>query len=156
MNPAIFRKGDAPSVLVVDKSWDDIIDKPDFFDELAERIVKMADAAGSIGLMKKATTFSKFKEAINTVLMDSLLATVEQEGTNPVRKDGSVLVDAFWDEIIKPNDVLDKLQVAITRAYEMKLRIEESSPLKSSDTLMKSKDTFNETVLKPLLGYKED
>ena len=47
MDPAIFRKGDATSVLVVDKSWNDIIDKPDFFDEKkVEEIVDAAEEAG--------------------------------------------------------------------------------------------------------------
>ena len=156
MDPAIFRKGDASSVLVVDKSWNDIIDKPDFFDELAERIVKMSDAADSIGVMTKATTLRQFKEAINSVLMEPLLATVEHDGHNVIKKTGSVLVDAFWDEIIKPDDVWKKLKDAVAKAYDMKLRIGENSPLTNADTLMKSKDTFNNTVMKPLLGINED
>ena len=156
MDPAIFRKGDASSVLVVDKSWNNIIDKPDFFDELAERIVKMSDAADSIGIMTKATTLRQFKDAINAVLMEPLLATVEHDGHNVVRKQGSVLVDAFWDEIIKPDDVWEKLKAAIEKAYDMKVRIGECKPLKDSDTLMRSKETFNDAVMKPLLGINED
>lgn len=156
MDPAIFRKGDAPSVLVVDKSWNDIIDKPDFFDELAERIVKMSDAAESIGQMIKSTTFMQFKRAINAVLMEPLLASVEHDGHNVDRKTGSVLADAFWDEIKKPDDVWEKLQAALAKAYEMKLRIAENRPLTESDTLMQSKNVFNDTIMKPLLGIEGD
>ena len=164
MDPAIFRKGNASSVLVVDKSWDDIIDKPDFFDELAERIVKMTDNAESIGLMLKSTPFGpaknknviNLKDAINKVLMEPLLASVEQDNVNVVKKDGSILVDALWDEIILPDLVWKKLYAALEKAYSMKLRIGESEPLTSADTLMDTKNTFNDTVLKPLLGINDD
>lgn len=156
MDPAIFRKGDASSVLVVDKSWNDIIDKPDFFDELAERIVKMSDAAKSIGLMLNSTTFRQFKEAINEILMNPLLSSVEHDGNNVVQKPGTVLADAFWDEIEKPDDVWAKLRDAIAKAYGMKEKIAERSPLTRSDTLLQAKTTFNDTIVKPLLGINDD
>ena len=164
MDSAIFRKGDASSVLVVDKTWRDIIDKPDFFDELAERIVMMSDAAESVGLMLKSTPFgpdenspkTNLKGAINQVLMAPLLDPVENDGANIVRKDGSVLIDALWDEILISDTVWTELRAALAKAYDMKLRIGENNPLTSSDTLMDTKDTFNNTVLKPLLGINED
>lgn len=156
MNPAIFRKGDAPSVLVIDKSWNDIIDKPDFFDELAERIVKMSDAAESIGLMLKSTTFHQFKEAINAILMNPLLSSVEHDGNNVVQKPGTVLADAFWDEIEKPDAVWAKLRDAIAKAYGMKEKIAERSPLTGADILLQAKTTFNDTIVKPLLGINDD
>lgn len=156
MDPAIFRKGDASSVLVVDKSWNDIIDKPDFFNELAKRIVLMAQAANTIGQITKTTTLRQFKDAINAVLMTPLLETFDNSDHNPTRKPGSVLVDAFWDEIIKPDKDWEELKSAIEKAYDMKLRIGEHSPLTNADTLMRSKETFNDTVMKPLLGINED
>lgn len=156
MDPAIFRKGDASSVLVIDKSWNDIIDKPDFFDELAERIVKMSDAAESIGIMLKSTAFKQFKEAINEILMNPLLSSVEHDGHNVVQKPGTVLADALWDEIEKPDAVWAKLRDAIAKAYGMKEKIDERSPLTSSDTLLQAKTTFNDTIVKPLLGINDD
>ena len=156
MDPAIFRKGDASSVLVVDKTWNDVIDKPDFFDELAERIVKMSDNAKDFGLRLKSTTFGRFKEAINSVLMDPLLEPLDHESHDVVRTPGSVLVDAFWDEIIKPDGMWEKLKGAIEKAYMMKEKIAERLPLNASSTLQETKDTFNDTVMKPLLGINED
>lgn len=156
MDPAIFRKGDASSVLVVDKTWNDIIDKPDFFDELAERIVMMSDAAADVGLMLKSTTFIKFKAAINKILAEPLLAEVSSGGANVVKKPDSVLVDALWDEIVVPDAVWGKLRSAIEKAYDMKSRIDENRPFANSDTLIQTTEKFNETVVKPLLGINED
>lgn len=156
MDPNVFRKGDATSVLVVDKSWRDIIDKPDFFDELSRRIVEMSHAASSIGLLKKATTLRQFKNAINTILMDPLLREYSDSSDNNVQKNGSVLVDAFWDEIIKPDDIWEDLKESLEKAYAMKLKIEDSYPLSDSSTMQESKDMMNEAVVKPLLGINED
>ena len=156
MDPNVFRKGDASSVLVVDKSWKDIIDKPDFLDELSKRILLMSHAAEAFGQVTKATTFQQFKNAVNSVLMDPLIETVDTDEQNVVRKHGSVLVDAYWDEIIKTDDDWKELKSAVERAYIMKVKIGEHNPLTSSDTLMKSKETFNDTVMKPLLGINED
>lgn len=156
MDPAIFRKGDASSVLVVDKSWNDIIDKPDFFDELAERIVLMTDRAESIGMMLKSSPLKDLKNAINLVLMDSLIEDVGHGAPDVKRKEGSVLVDALWDEIQISDADWKRLYTAIEKAVAMKDRTTENYPFTSSDTLMSTKDKFNDTVLKPLLGINED
>lgn len=152
MNPAIFRKTDAPSILVVDKSWEQVLDKPDFFNELAERIVDMTTAANEIGELTGRTTLRGVKEAINEILMKPLTKMTEHESINVERQEGSVLVDAQWDEIIKSDEMWEKLKPAIEKAYEMKKRIEEASPLTNKTTLQQTKDVLNTAVIKPLTG----
>ena len=153
MNPAIFRKGDASSVLVVDKTWEDIIDKPDFFDSLAQIIVSMTDAA--VEEVDKKTTLRNFKEAINRILIrplsDTPAATI-----SPMKKEGTILVDAFWDEIRKSSDKWEKLHAALEKAWLMKQKIDLGTPLTVSDTLQESKNNFNEAIVKPLLGINDD
>ena len=158
MDPNIFRKGDAPSCLVVDKTWDDIIDKPDFFDELANRILEMTSQAESLQpqFNPKTATFWQLKDAINKVLMVPLTDRNTHQSVQKKRTEGSVLVDAFWDEIIVTDNDWEKLKSAIAKAYDMRLRIEEHNPLTESDTLKKTKDVFNETTIMPLLGINLD
>lgn len=152
MNPAIFRKTDSPSILVVEKSWEQVLDKPDFFNELAERIVDMTTAANEIGELTGRTLLSGVKEAINEILMKPLTKMTEHESYNVKRQEGSVLVDAQWDEIIKSDEMWEKLKPAIEKAYEMKKRIEESSPLTNKSNLQQTKDVLNTAVIKPLIG----
>lgn len=169
MDAAIFRKGDAPSVLVVDKSWNDIIDKPDFFDELAERIVMMEDAATEIGLMQKSTPFgglapnmqeellkTSLKGAINEILMKPLTAQLEYHLDNREKAENSILADAFWDEIIINKNIWERLYQALDRAYKMKERIDDNSPLSNASTIQNTKSLLNEAVIEPLLGINRD
>ena len=49
MDPNIFKKEDAESCLVVNKTWNQILNKPDFFTELGKRIVNMTEEAEKVG-----------------------------------------------------------------------------------------------------------
>ena len=156
MDPNIFRKGDAPSCLVVDKTWDDIVNKPEFFDELVERVVAMMNGAEDIGLLKKSTTLGQLKEAINTILLRPLQAPSHSSEDPKSKTPGSILVDAFWDEIPQTEEKWQKFKEAIARAYDMKIQIGDHQPLTERDTLQTTKDNFNDTVVKPMLGINED
>lgn len=156
VSPSLFRKGDAPSCLVVDKSWEDIINKPDFFDELVERVVNMMKGAEVVGLLTKATTLRELKEAINEILLEPLQEELHIGEDVVQRTPGSVLADAFWDEIPQTTEYWLRFKEAIARAYEMKNQIAEHQPLTKKDTLMSTKNNFNDTVVKPLLGINED
>lgn len=156
VSPSIFRKGDAPSCLVVDKTWEEIINKPDFFDELVERVVNMMKGAEDIGLLTKATTLRELKEAINTVLLRPLQEDLHTGGEAVSGKTEAILADAFWDEILLTSEYWSRLEESIARAYELKTKIAEQQPLSNKDTLMSTKNKFNDTVVKPMLGIDED
>lgn len=150
-----FKKTDAQSVLVVDKTWDEIIDKPDFFNELAYRIVQMYDGANTVGQAKPSTKFNEFKDMVNTILLTPLKTLWRQEETVAIQKDNTILVDAFWDEILKTEEAWYKLKEAVAKAYAIKHQIEEHETFKDSDKYQQVKDKFNETVTQPLLGISE-
>lgn len=157
MNPNVFRKGDAASCLVVSKTWDDVLNTPGFFKELAERLIEMMENAEDIGRITKATTFGQFKKAINEILLDPLRHDPSSpDSGKDTPEPGTILVDAFWDEIISPNKDWERLQEAIEKAAEVKKRIEEHVPLTSSDTLQNTKDNFNQTIVEPLNGINLD
>lgn len=157
MDPNVFRKGNASSCLVVDKTWDDIINKPDFFDELVDRVVGMMKGAADFGgQILKTTTFREFKEAINKILLVPLQYNFHSEEKPESKKPNTVLADAFWDEIPQIEEKWAKFKDAIGRAYNMKVRIGEHAPLTAKDTLQTTKDNFNDTVVKPMLGINED
>ena len=159
MDPNIFRKEDADSCLVVEKSWNDIIDKPDFFDELVQRLVLMTKGAEDYpDLLMKSTTFRVVKEAINDILLVPLQKQLDITNINVERTPNSILADAFWDEIIKPNELWDGIKEAIEKSYAMKQQIEkgEHTALTDSSTLQDVKNTMNDTVIKPLLGIEDD
>lgn len=152
MNP-YFVKQDAPSCLVVDATWDSVINKPDDFDEIVQTILEMIAQAEARGLVLNTTTFGAFKEAINDILIRPLAnrhETTPDEDDNTEKSQGYVLADAFWDELILSEDWQD-FQKAVERAYAMKLQIEKSSPLTKNNTLQETKDNFNETIIKPLI-----
>lgn len=155
MNPNVFRKGDAPSCLVVDASWEDVINQPAFFTELAVRIVGMTDEAEKIGLLRKATTLGKTKEAINSILLEPLREDTETSETPVLRKPNTILVDAFWDEIKKSGHTWEKFTEALQKAADMRARILEGQPLSNSATLQDVKDEFNNTIVKPLTGIEK-
>ena len=156
MNPNVFRKGDAASCLVVDKTWGEIVNKPDFFDELVERLVLMKTKAETIGLLKKSTTLREFKEAVNEILLYPLQYDYPAGEDFVLKGSDTILVDAFWDEIQKDEDMWKEARDALARAYDMKNSIAEHQPLTKKDTLQKSKDNFNEAVVIPMSGNYED
>lgn len=159
MSSYTFRKYDAPSVLVVDKTWRDILNKPADFDELAARILAMANEAQIQGLLTKFTTLSQFKDAVNTVLLNPLQeeVVVPPSSDDDESMDGeTILADAFWDEIVGEGEVWEKLYEAMQRANAVRVQIEEHSALSAEDTLMDTKTNFNEVILKPLNGIEKD
>ena len=157
MDPNIFKKEDAPSCLVVGKSWNEILNKPDFFTELGERIVKMADNAEKVGELTSESTFSFVKAAINSVLLEPLQEEIETGSeTQPTASENTILADAFWDEISNDDKVLSKLKSSIEKAYAMKKRIEASQPLTDGSSLNDLKSTMNYNALEPLRGLYEE
>lgn len=159
MDPNVFRKGDAKSVLVVETPWKQIIGKPVMFDELADRVRKMHDAADAYKFDKGLTrqsTLMDLKIAIKNVLIYPLTYAWEGQSEEPSSDDELISIDAFWEEI---PDVPRDLKKALADAYLMWQSINEKHKgeyLTDKSNLMDSKDTMNETVLKPLLGIDED
>lgn len=152
MDPNVFRKGDAPSCLVVDKTWDDIIDKPDSLDELASRIVAMIKNAEELGYVLKSTNFGVFKQMINAILLEPLK---DGEYDTPSREDGTpgnIRADAFWDEIQITDSTWERFRDAIDRAFAMRVAVSNHRPLTNRDVLQNVKDNFNEAVIAPLRG----
>lgn len=156
VSPSLFKKGDAPSCLVLDKTWDEIINKPNNLEELVMRAVNMIKGAEDIGLVTKATTFQELKNAIDKVLLLPLQEDLHTKEDTASRTPGSILADAFWDEIPQTSEYWARFKEAIARACEMKDRIAEHEPLTDKDTLTSTKNTFNGAVVKPLLGINEE
>ena len=161
MNPLVFRKEDASSCLVPDKTWADIIDKPDMFEQLADRVLSMAEAADKVQLLDRNTVFRIVKETINDVIIKPLIPS-QGENNSASGSTGSaqtnrtstnvVFADAFWDEIGDSEEFAEKMKAAIEKAYVMKQRIAENSPLPDSATLQDVKNLVNTAVLNPLQG----
>ena len=157
MDPKIFKKEDAPSCLVVGKSWNEILNKPDFFTALSAIIVHMTDRAELIGELTRETTLSFVKHAINSVLLEPLQEDVENDPVVPSGpNEGKILADAFWDEISNDDEVLGRIKQAIEKAYQMKKEIAKCLPLTNGSTLSDLKADMNNIILKPLRGKIED
>ena len=154
MDPRIFSKEDAPSILVIEKPWKDVLDKPILFDEVAERVIDMMQAAQG-KYLTRADTLRKLKEVMNEVLLTPLQKDIEVEPTGDSDLGDSILVDAFWEEIpgIPPD-----LKIALERLLMMKEQIDEhlTNRLDSKSTLMDTKTMVNDTVLDPLNGINRD
>lgn len=162
MDPRIFRKDDAPSVLVIEKPWSAVLDKPGWFDEMANRIIAMMEKATDETLLPhhiltRPDTLRKVKEVIWQVLIVPLTSPDYKptEEDVPVWTKGNILVDAFWDEI---PDIPKELKTALERLLKMKDRIDENieNKLTSKSTLMDAKSLINSTVLEPLNGIDYD
>ena len=157
MSSYTFRKSDSPSCLVVNKAWDDIVDKPNFFDTLVKIVTQMKSSAQD-RLLDKSTPFRQVKEILQQVLIDPML-NPENEPVNTAplpQRPNTILADAYWDEIIQNGETWEHLHEALERAYDMLQRIKQSQPLTASDDLQDLKDTANETILKPLNGINDD
>ena len=163
MHPLIFRKEDASSCLVPDKTWDDIIGKPDLFEVIADRILEMADEANKVQLLSRGASLKTVKRVINKVLLDILKVPLPKAATDDSSTDDSdseqtnetrnvVYADAFWDEIGDTSEFSVKLKSAIEKAYVMRQRIEQSSPLTDASSLQDVKNLVNTAVLNPLQG----
>ena len=164
MDPNVFRKGDAKSVLVVETPWDEITGKPVMFDELADRIRAMHDAAEdyrtSKGLTRK-DSLMKLKIAIRDVLIYPLTFKwgddIESDDSSSEDDEKErIKIDALWKEI---PDIPEDMKKALEDAYLMWNSINkkhEGEYLTDKSTLWDTKGTMNETVLKPLLGIEED
>lgn len=157
MDSNVFRKGDASSCLVVNTTWQEVINKPDFFDELAKRIVAMYSNALDIGPLLKASTLADLKTAINSILVEPLTNpdyNTPDNATTP--RANTVLADAFWDEIELPDEMWGKLKDALIGASNMREQTLEHTPLTTKDTLQEVKVNFNETVVYPLLSINDN
>lgn len=161
MNPLIFRKEDASSCLVPDKTWADIIDKPDMFEQLADRVLSMVAAADKVQLLDRNTAFRIVKETINDVIVSPLTSSQGENNSASSSPDSSqtdrtstnvVFADAFWDEIGNSEEFAEKMKAAIEKAYGMKQRIAENTMLSDDSTLQDVKNLVNSAVLNPLQG----
>ena len=167
MDPNVFRKGDSKSILVIDRNWNEVINKPFRFDEMTDRllaIMKNADPSmkndegePGVGILTKEDTLRKLKTAINRVLIGPLTDDRYGHSTNerPQPHEGCIYVDAFWDEI---PDIPLELSEALTRLSLMNTRVVENydNTLNDKSTLMDTKNIMNETVLKPMNGINEE
>ena len=142
---------------MVNKAWDDIVNKPNFFDTLVKIMTQMRSSAQD-KILDKSTTFRRVKEILQQVLIDPLLNRDNAPvNTAPLQQSpNTILVDAYWDEIIQNGETWEHLHAALERAYDMLQRIKQSQPLTASDDLQDLKDTANETILKPLNGINDD
>ena len=156
MDPNIFKKEDAESCLVVNKKWNQILNKPDFFTEVGKRIANMTEEAEKFGELTRESTIKFVKAAINKVLLGPLQEEMDESIGNPTRGNNTILVDAFWDEISQNDIAYDNLKEAIEKAYAMKKRIDQMSPLSEDSTLQDTKTTMNNAVLEPLRGIFDE
>ena len=152
MDPNVFRKGDSPSILVIEKPWTEVTDKPAFYEETEKRIIDMVLAADAEGLLTRPDTLRRLKTVVQRVLLDPLK---EPSSTYIQKKwDGTtILADAYWDEI---SGIPEALHKALERIIKFKDAISQNTPLTDKSTLMETKTFVNETVLKPLKGINED
>ena len=102
MDPNIFRKSPSPSILCIDKTWDDVIDKPFQFDEMTEKAIAMMLAAGDFGLLTRVSTLRDLKNAIYKVVIEPLNKPYPDSGDSGDPTDGNIQVDAFFDEMTSP------------------------------------------------------
>lgn len=151
-----FKKGNASSCLVMNKAWKDIVGKPDFFDTIAKIMVEMLQGAEETGLLLASTSFTHTKDIINKVLISPLMENKPSSIPPQPQTEGTILADAFWDELIQTDEILANFKTAIERAYAMKLQIQESAPLSNESDLGEFKETINSTILKPLNAINED
>lgn len=160
MDPNIFKKEDAESCLVVNKTWDQILNKPDFFTELGQRIVNMTEEAEKVGELTRESTLKFVKAAINKVLLGplgSLHEEIDDSAEKPSRSSSdSIMADAFWDEISQDDKVYENLKSGIEKAYAMKKRINAMSPLSDAASLQDTKNTMNKAILEPLRGIFDE
>lgn len=154
MDPNVFRKGDAKSILAINKSWEDIIGKPDSFDEMARRILTLATAAEG-RLLTKPDTLTRVKSAINDVLITPLTEDYGDSHLSPqnTTDEDVVYTDAYWEEF---PDVPEGLNKALEDFLRMLDAIKNNQPLGAASTLMDVKELFNEAVIKPILGIEQD
>lgn len=152
MNPLVFSKKPASSCLVPEKTWDEVIGKPELFEQMARRVYEMAEAAGKVELLKRSSSLRTVKEVVKSVLLDPLEPSLEDVAPGPKHVKGNVLADAFWDEIDASDDFWHRVKDYITEASVMKQRIAENTMLSDGSTLQDVKNLINSAVLNPLQG----
>ena len=159
MDPNVFRKEDAPSILVIEKPWKDVFDKPNQFDEVAKRVIDMMKAAieayNSGGLLTRPDTLRRLRDIVNSVIITPLTTEYKEEHSEPAKDPDSIFVDAFWEEI---PGIPPELTEALKRLLKMKEKIDDNvgNKLDNKSTLMDAKELVNETVLEPLNGIDYD
>ena len=79
MSSLTFRKGDASSCLVVEKPWDEVLDKPDAFEEISVRILEMVRRAEGEDLLTRHDTMTEIKRILNECLIHPLKMPVSEE-----------------------------------------------------------------------------
>ena len=162
MDPLIFRKGDAENCLVVDTTWNNVLSKPAFFTDVANRIIQIVKSAEERNpkLLTKSSTLMDLKKAINSVLLNHLRDPWDKNEVK-TKGDNTILVDAFWDEIKPDSKVVEQedweyLKEAIQRICDLQERLTQNQALTEKSTLMETKENFNNAVLKPLLNINEE
>jgi hypothetical protein len=151
-----FKKKDAPSCLVTNKTWEEIINTPSFFPTFVSILSQMVSAAEREGVLTKSMLLSKVKEIVSSVLITPLINTLPEHNPSSPQPRDTIIVDALWDEIIPTDAQWKDLYSALEKAYDMFLQIRKASPLEGKDTLQVVKDEINACILKPLNGIKED
>lgn len=152
MNSYVFRKTDASSCLVTNKTWKDIIGKPNFFEELVTRIVNMMTAAKKEELLKGSSTLKHTKEAINRVLLAPLQADLDMDELSAIKRDNTIFVDALWEELTITQTEWDNFYKALENATRLRLQIDEHKQLTPQDKLSTVKEYVNDILIKPLSG----
>lgn len=158
MDAKIFRKGDAGTVFPIEKSWDEVLDKPQSLDEVAWRIIQMMNIAANTKYLIRPDTVKRIKEVVNEVLIKPLQAPVPTEHSNGA-SDGdnnngnAIFVDALWDEI---TDIPDGFKTAFERALMMLQQSADFSRLTPEATKGDVKTFINDGILEPLKGRNDD
>lgn len=160
MNPNIFRKGEATSVLVPEKSWNEVLDKPANLDAVAERVVAMLLAANGMPSYTVENLVADVLEVIRQkteipgeYVLPALNAVVEVyedmvDGTFDSRAE---IVDAVEDALSAFAPAGSSVDEAVSDIFGLFLKADGERYLGGGDTLGDAKDVINNVLVTPLL-----
>ena len=156
MNTVGFKKKLASSCLVPNKTWEEIVNKPNYIDTFQAIVETMMSKASEYGEVTDKTPFATVKDIVLETIIEPMLANPPPTKPPMGQTPGTILVDAFWDEIQQASDYWGMEKKAFERILDMQERTTGNQPLDQKDNLQAVKEIINETIIRPLLGINVD